>query len=116
MTVIVAGTQTAEGQAAHRFAIAEAARRGEDLLYFVLSDERPDPALAAEAGVTEHCEIPDARDRDAVGALLDTAEANETSAIVVGVRHRTPVGKLILGSSAQQIILQSNVPVICVKP
>lgn len=116
MTVIVAGTETAEGQAAHRFGVQEATRRGEDLLYFVLSGPRPDPSLAQEAGVTVTYEEPDSRDRDAVGSLLDVAVRHGASAIVVGVRQRSAVGKLLLGSAAQQIILQANVPVICVKP
>ena len=38
------------------------------------------------------------------------------SRIVVGVKHRSPVGKLLLGSAAQQIILEARVPVVCVKP
>lgn len=116
MTVLVAGTETAEGQAAHAYALQEAARRGEDVLYFVLSGARPDAALAAEAGVEQTYAEPDARGKDAAGDLLDTAERIGVSTIVVGVRHRSPVGKLILGSAAQQIILQANVPVICVKP
>lgn len=116
MTVLVVGTDTAEGLAAHAYAVQEAARRREDLLYFVLSGVRPAPELAAEAGITETYANPDPRDRDAVGDLLDTAERINASAIVVGMRHRSPVGKLIMGSAAQQIILQANVPVICVKP
>ena len=36
--------------------------------------------------------------------------------IVVGVRHRTPVGKLLLGSVAQRVILDAPCPVLAVKP
>jgi nucleotide-binding universal stress UspA family protein len=53
---------------------------------------------------------------------LDPAEdliavANETGAdfIVIGLRRRTPVGKLILGSNAQRILLDAPCPVLAVK-
>jgi len=116
MPVIVAGTSTPEGKAAHLFALQEASRRHEDLVYFVLDGGRPDVSLATEAGVSETYAEPDVRGRDAVGDLLDEAERLAVSAIVVGVRHRSPVGKFLLGSAAQQIILEANAPVISVKP
>lgn len=114
MTVLVAGTSSAEGTAAYRHGIEEAARRGEDLVYFVLEGEHtPSPDLG---DVTERVERPDERSHAPAGDLLDCAEREGVSAIVVGVRHRTAVAKLILGSQAQQIILEAGAPVICVKP
>lgn len=116
MTVLIAGTDSAEGQAAYAYGLREAARRGEELLYFVLSGERPAPETAAEAGVTETYAEPDSRGKDGVGDLLDMAERIDASVIVIGIRHRTPASKFIMGSAAQQVILQANTPVICVKP
>lgn len=116
MTVLVAGTDTAEGRAAYAYALREASRRGEDLLFFGLSGERPSSGAAEAAGVSESYAEPDSRGKDGVGDLLDTAERTGASVIVIGIRQRTPASKFIMGSSAQQIILQANTPVICVKP
>ena len=76
----------------------------------------PDEAESREAGVAVSVAHAQERGRDAVGDLLEHAERVGTSRIVVGVKHRSPVGKLLLGSAAQQIILEARVPVVCVKP
>ena len=53
---------------------------------------------------------------DVAEAVIAAAEAEDASLIVVGIRHRTPVGKLLLGSVAQRIILEARCPVLAVKP
>jgi len=53
---------------------------------------------------------------DVADAVLDAAEQSGTDLLVVGVRHRNPVGKLILGSVAQRLILEAPCPVLAVKP
>ena len=47
--------------------------------------------------------------------LIGIAEANDAELIVIGLRRRTPVGKLILGSNAQRILLDAPCPVLAVK-
>ena len=47
--------------------------------------------------------------------VLDVAESERASLIVIGLRRRSPVGKLLLGSVAQTILLQANCPVLAVK-
>jgi nucleotide-binding universal stress UspA family protein len=47
--------------------------------------------------------------------LVQFAEENRVGEIIVGVRRRSKLGKLVLGSTAQQVILHAHCPVITVK-
>jgi nucleotide-binding universal stress UspA family protein len=43
------------------------------------------------------------------------ADHPEVTRLVVGVRKRSPLGKVVLGSIAQRLILDAPVPVLSVK-
>jgi nucleotide-binding universal stress UspA family protein len=47
--------------------------------------------------------------------LLQAAEDEGADLIVIGIRHRSPVGKLVLGSNAQDILLNATCAVLSVK-
>ena len=47
--------------------------------------------------------------------LVEFANENQIDQIVVGVKRRSKVGKLLMGSTAQYVILQAACPVITVK-
>jgi nucleotide-binding universal stress UspA family protein len=47
--------------------------------------------------------------------LVEFANENQIDQIVVGVKRRSKVGKLLMGSTAQYVILQAECPVITVK-
>jgi nucleotide-binding universal stress UspA family protein len=47
--------------------------------------------------------------------LVSVADEEGAGLIVIGLRRRSPVGKLVLGSNAQDILLQANCPVLAVK-
>jgi len=124
---VVAGfVPTPEGRAALDSAIEEATRRGTRLVV-VVHAARGSDAGAIEAAVEEarsalentdvvhevrHVE----RGKDAADDLVEIAEDLDAELIVIGLRRRSPVGKLILGSNAQRILLDATCPVLAVKP
>ena len=55
------------------------------------------------------------RGNDAPEDIVEVAEEVGADFIVIGLRRRSPVGKLILGSNAQRILLDANCPVLAVK-
>ncbi len=48
--------------------------------------------------------------------VLDLTRQVDASVLVIGARRRSPVGKFLLGSVTQTLILEADVPVIVVKP
>jgi nucleotide-binding universal stress UspA family protein len=55
------------------------------------------------------------RGNDVAEDLVDLANETDAQLIVIGLRKRNPVGKLILGSNSQQILLDAPCPVLAVK-
>ena len=47
--------------------------------------------------------------------LVEFAAENQNDEIIVGVKRRSKVGKLLMGSTAQFVILQAACPVVSVK-
>jgi nucleotide-binding universal stress UspA family protein len=55
------------------------------------------------------------RDADPASDLISVAVEENADLIVIGLRRRSPVGKLILGSNAQSVLLDAPCPVLAVK-
>jgi nucleotide-binding universal stress UspA family protein len=126
--VVVAYVPRPEGRAALARGIAEArlretrlvvvnASRGDSLVdeRFVQGDARDDLAaeLAQAPVPSELRQLSDGR--DIAQQLEDVALETGADLIVIGLRRRSPVGKLILGSAASRILLSVSVPVLAVK-
>lgn len=117
-----------------RIALAEAAReasmRQTDLaVLHVVESLDLDIAAANRSGISDEVErVLSETGLDVAWELyLATGEENVASAIlslvddidadilVIGARRRSPVGKFILGSVTQTLILQADIPVFVVK-
>lgn len=131
MGVIVVGyVPKPEGEAALRLAAEEARLRGSSLVVVnsrrvrregTAADAPSDDAdldhisaQLAGAGV-EHEVRQLVRGIDPAEDLVGVAEEVGADFIVIGLRRRSPVGKLILGSNAQRILLDAPCPVLAVK-
>ena len=55
------------------------------------------------------------RGMDPADDLINVANEVSAELLVIGLRRRTPVGKLILGSNAQRVLLDAPCPVLAVK-
>ena len=128
-TVVVGFIRTPEGDAAVAAAVEEARRRSGRLVV-VHSEKGGD--LDAEAVIQNRDALEQlqqrlaqdgldvvvrdlARGKDPAEDLVDVADQEQAALIVIGLRRRSPVGKLLLGSNAQQILLQADCPVLAVK-
>ncbi|HET9091591.1 MAG TPA: universal stress protein [Acidimicrobiales bacterium] len=130
-SIVVGFTRSPEGRAALEQAEGEARLRRARLVIVHSSrgggGERPEEALAdreeleragerlAAVGVAHELrEL--VRGASPAADLVDVANELGAAMIVIGLRRRSRVGKLILGSNAQDVLLGADCPVLAVKP
>lgn len=128
-TVVLGCVPKPEGEAALASAIAEAqlrkaelvvvnsyrARHGDADANAAIEQELEEIRARVEgAGISVDVRHPETG-LEASEDLLAIADEVAAELIVIGLRRRTPVGKLILGSNAQRILLDAHCPVLAVK-
>ncbi len=128
MSVIVGFVPTPPGQAALERGIAEAQLRGlklvlvssvegdeDDQEFIKLRDALDAARKKLKASGLEHEVHEYARGKTPFEDLQQAIKDFDGDLVVIGVRNRSAVGKLVLGSNASQIILKANAPVLAVK-
>ncbi|HWI44415.1 MAG TPA: universal stress protein [Nocardioides sp.] len=129
MTVVVGYVPGAVGAAALAAGVEEARHRGLPLVVVnsTRADRLVDPRYSQgedwrstvarlEASGVAHDVRHFTSSTTPADDLLTVAEDVGASLLVIGVRRRTAIGKLILGSTAQTVLLQAECPVLAVKP
>ncbi len=120
MTIVVAYADTPPGHAAVAAAATESAHEQETVIIVpaVRGDAAPEleevetrwPDIAGRVEV-ERGDLGDPSDN-----VVQVAQRRDARLVVLGLRARTPVGKLVFGSTAQRILLDATCPVLAVKP
>ncbi len=128
MTILVAYVPRPEGQAALDKGIEIATRRRERLVVVNASPggKKDDPSFADVqdferveqllAGTGLEAEVKQyVRGKNAVEEIESLVQSLQASLLIIGLRKRSPVGKLIMGSVAQELLLSVSCPVLAVK-
>ncbi|WP_456698806.1 universal stress protein [Aeromicrobium sp. P5_D10] len=128
MTIAVAYRPDEFGRAALDWAVGQSQLSGDRIV--VVNITKADPRLDTGFARGNHVQsLSDRLDDDGVeyeirqvmgeniaDAVLFEAEQAGATSLVLGIRRRSPVGKILMGSVAQQILLDATVPVVAVKP
>lgn len=128
MSVVVGYVPTPEGEVAIEHAVAEA--RARDARLVVVNTSRGDALVdqryaqreqldsleeRLEQSGVEHTLVHSITGHDAAEEILAAARDHHADLIVLGLRRRSPVGKLLMGSTAQRVLLDASCPVLSVK-
>ena len=128
MTVVVGYVPTDEGLAAVDHAVAFAKRdrarlvvvntghHGDNAHPLFASPADLDALAARLDGEGLQHDIRQPASGSAAHEILNAASELGAELIVIGIRRRSPVGKLVTGSTAQQVLLNAECAVLAVKP
>ena len=126
--IVVAWSPDDYGRAAVEAALVEARRRGVGVVVVnatrgdalvddsYASTEQLGSVQALLAGADVPHEVRQTMGSDIAEQVLQVADETRADLVVIGLRRRSPVGKLIMGSTAQRVLLGAHCPVLAVKP
>ena len=128
MTIVVAYVPRPEGQVALQTGIEMSKSRNERLVVVnaspggsgedaskadYLDVERVEQMLVDNGIDAEFKQF--IRGKNAVEEIEALVDSVQASVLIIGLRKRSPLGKLIIGSVAQEILLSVSCPVLAVK-
>lgn len=128
MSVVVGYIPNEYGEAALTEALAEAQRRGTGVV--VVNATRGDSLVDKRyVGDQSRGELEDRLSAapvdvelrqsvvtDVATEILTVAREVGAEALVIGIRHRSQVGKMLMGSVATRLLMEAPCPVVAVKP
>lgn len=126
-SLILGYTPTPQGEAALSLAILEAQTHRAELI--VVNVSRADSYVDVNLAETDELQALDDRlrksgvshqivqniGREPAADILRLADQRGADLIIIGLRHRSAVGKLLLGSTAQRILLEASCPVLTIR-
>lgn len=130
MSIAVAHNDTPQGHAALVTAVEWAQAQNTDLLVLhIVENDDPQPSedavrlargavtnALADAGIEAEWTLHVAAGAaDPAGALVDLLIETGAETLVIGSKRRSPIGKFLLGSTVQRVVLDAPVPVLVVK-
>ena len=128
MSVVVGYVPNEYGEAALSEALLEAQRRGTGLVVVntTRGDSLIDKKYVGEQGRSElerrlaaapvDVELRQTIGADVADEILGVVREVAADALVIGIRHRSQVGKLLMGSVATRLLMEAPCPVVAVKP
>jgi len=128
MTIVVGYTPNEYGDVALAHGIDQAKKRGSALVVinatkgdsyvdnrFAKKDELADLDVELSSAGVEY-DVRQTMGSDVAEQVLNVVDEVKAELLVIGIRHRSAVGKMLMGSVAQRLLLDSTAPILAVKP